>query len=74
MRSWLLGSSLRKMTGKTAAATARFTAGLRWAMRDEQTDRAGHDTGPDAALAEPAARGDGNAVGAPPPGREPLDY
>jgi uncharacterized membrane protein YqhA len=38
-------------------------------MREEQTDRAGHDTGPDAALAEPAARGDGNAAGAPPPGR-----
>lgn len=38
-------------------------------MREEQTDRAGHGTGPDAALAEPAARGDGKAVGAPPPGR-----
>jgi Uncharacterized protein family, UPF0114 len=38
-------------------------------MREEQADRAGNDTGPDAVLAEPAARGDGNAAGAPPPGR-----
>lgn len=37
-------------------------------MRDEQTDRAGHRTGPGAVLEEPAARGDADAVRASPPG------